>query len=196
MVRHQYIGPLVAMRNQQKAFIGITDSAWEAFIALMKPLNLAAGDCLLRAGDPARYLAYVIKGSLREYYSTSEGAEFNKAFVLSGSFTGSLFDLLSGEPSTVSIQALKDCELLVAAFSEFQKLYDSYPCWERAGRLLTESLFMKKARREHEFLTMSAWERYQSLLREYPDLEQQVPQYHIASYLGITPVMLSRLRRR
>ncbi|OZG71496.1 hypothetical protein BTA51_20590 [Hahella sp. CCB-MM4] len=187
---------MVALRNQQNTFSGISDPAWEAFIDLMRPMNLAAGDCLLRAGQPARYLAYIVKGSMREYYATSEGSEFNKAFVLSGSFTGSLFDLLSGEPSTVSIQALKDCELLVAPFIDFQKLYDTYPCWERAGRLLTESLFMKKARREHEFLTMSAWERYQSLLREYPDLEQQVPQYHIASYLGITPVMLSRLRRR
>ena len=186
---------LANMRDKVEAFADITDAAWDAFSALMSPLSLSAGQYFLRNGEHARYLAFVVKGVLREFYITAQGSEFNKAFVLADGFTGSLYDLLSGQPSTVSIQALKESQLLVASFDEFQRLYDEHACWERTGRLLTQMLFMKKARREYEFLTLSAGERYEGLLQQYPDLEQQVPQYHIASYLGITPVMLSRLRK-
>ena len=187
--------PLTAVRMAFAHLVSLSDQAWNAYMQLFSPHELAAGEFFVQAGTTADSIALVTSGALREYFVTRDGKEFIKAFVLPGQFTGSLFDLLSGEPSTANIQTLKPTQLWVAPYGKVRVLYDLYPEWERVGRLLTEDLFIKKARREYEFLTMDATERYLNLLAQQPDLEQHVPQYHIASYLGITPVALSRIRR-
>jgi len=127
---------------------------------------------------------------------TLDGIEFNKSFVFSGEFAGSLFDLMRDEVSTASVQAIKPCLLLVAPYDLMQGLYDQFDCFQRMGRLIVEQLFLKKARREYEFLTMDAQSRYLSLVEENPRWEQELPQYQLASYLGVTPVALSRIRSR
>jgi len=174
----------------------VKDDAWKEMKGLFQRKTLAPEQFFVASGELASSVAFVISGTLREFFITAEGKEYNKAFIFEGDSTGSLFDLLTQEPSIASIQALSSTELLVADYRAFAALYDRHPCCQRLGRLQTEQLFMRKARREHEFMTLDAYSRFQSLLSRHPDIEQRVTKYHIASYLGITPVALSRIKKR
>ena len=184
----------VTLKNALNHISPISDEAWKAFEPHWEFKNLDQGEFLHQVGEPATLMAFVLDGSLREYFLTLEGLEFNKAFVFSGEFTGSLFDLMRDDVSTASVQAIKPCQMLVAPYSVMYELYDQYDCFQRLGRIIIESLFLKKARREYEFLTMDAQARYLTLIKQYPRFEKELPQYQLASYLGITPVALSRIR--
>ncbi|PJZ71305.1 Crp/Fnr family transcriptional regulator [Leptospira perolatii] len=158
--------------------------------------RLRPGEFLVRQGEPASEFAFIISGVVKEFYTTEKGAAFIKTFCIPGEFTGSYFDLLSKQPSTASIEAVNACELAVAKFVDYFALFDEHPAWERVGRKVAESLFIKKAKREYELLALSPPERYLLFKKNLPQVEKLVPDYMIASYLGITPVALSRIRTR
>ncbi len=158
--------------------------------------ELKAGHYFIKEGKVATNLGFVLSGVLKEYYLTKKGDEYIKSFNFPGDFTGSYYDLLSGLPSTCSIRAIQTSVIAIANFNHFQDLLDSNPHWQRFGRVIAETLFVKKARREFELLTLSAEERYRNLLIARPNIEEELSQIHISSYLGITPVSLSRLRKK
>ncbi len=187
---------LEVLREVVACFGTLSEQAWADAYTRFFEYDLEAGEFFLQAGEVPQFGGLVVNGVLREFFITLEGQEFNKAFCFEGEFTGSLFDLLSAEPSTASIEALEPTTLLVCRFTDLQDLYARHRDWERIGRLLAEDLFMQKARREQEFMTLSAEQRYILLMQAQPELEKRVSQYHLASYLGINPVSLSRIRRR
>lgn len=187
---------LYRLRQAVEQLNPVTDEAWEVMAELFYSQTLKPDQHFVSAGQVAGSIAFIASGVMREYFITREGKEFNKAFVFEGDITGSFFDLLTQEPSIASIQALTETQLLVADYRAFSNLYDRFPCCQRLGRLQAEHMFKLKARREYEFMTQDAYARYQSLLIRHPYIERYVPQYHVASYLGITPVALSRLKKQ
>jgi CRP-like cAMP-binding protein len=140
------------------------------------------------------YSAFIVKGAFREYYTDNNGREFNKAFGFEGDFTGSYYDLVVGKPSIVSIQALTNSTVVAIRYAEYKKLISTDIFWLKVEHAFAHNLLMKKFEKEYQLLTLSATERYELLQKQYPALEQLVPAYHIASYLGITPISLSRIR--
>jgi len=158
--------------------------------------TLSKNEFFLREGEPAVLVGFVTEGVVREFFTNRNAREFNKNFALKGDFTGSYYDLIRQGPSTVSIQALAETEILVAPFQKVSEIFESSYHWQCYARKFVESLFMKKARRENELTTLSAQERYENFLRENPRLFSRIPHYQIASYLAITPVALSRIRKR
>lgn len=152
-------------------------------------------DLFLKPGAIAKYSGYILKGAFREFYTDNSGREFNKAFCFQGGFTGSYYDLALGLPSTVTIQALTDSTVIAMPQKDFQELVKADTFWLRVAYTLAHNLLMKKFEKESQLLTLSAAERYDLLQKQHPELEQLVPAYHIASYLGITPISLSRIRR-
>lgn len=174
----------------------IPREVWEKSQKIYSPRKLSYGDYFIKQGARPTEFAFVFSGVLREYYLTDQGSEYIKSFNFPGEFTGSYFDLLTEQPSTCNIRAITDCVLGVAKFSDFRNLFQEDISWERLGRIFAESLFLKKARREYELLALDAEERYELLLRSRPNIEELIPQYHIASYLGITPVSLSRIKSK
>ncbi len=187
---------LVTIRQAFDQLSPLSDEAWSEISRMFKRLDLDKQAYFLRSGSRATQIAFVEQGVLREFFMDEDGNEFNKSFIASGSVTGSLYDLLSDQASIANIQALTPCTLWVADYQAFSALYDRFPCCQRLGRKIAERLFRLKALREYQFLILSPAERYGELLRSYPGLEELVPQYHIASYLGITNVALSRIRKR
>lgn len=166
------------------------------FAALFRLRRLAEKEHLLVGGEIARLAAFIASGAVREYFMAPDGTEFNKSFAFAGEFTGSYFDLLSQKPSLASIQAMTVTELLVAPFTKIQAFYERSLEWQRIARNTAESLFMKKAKREYEFVSLTAEERYRKFVAEHAAMLDKIPQYHLASFLGITPVALSRIRKR
>ncbi|MNI08038.1 hypothetical protein D3C73_610620 [compost metagenome] len=115
---------------------------------------------------------------------------------MNNEFITSYSSLLQNAPSFFAIQALMDSQLIVIPYSDFQSLFARHICWERLGRIIVEQLFVKKETRERELLLLSAEARYLLFLEKYGQVVKHIPQYHIASYLGITPVALSRIRKK
>jgi CRP-like cAMP-binding protein len=169
---------------------------WADFAARFRPRELERFDYFVRPGETAHTVALVRSGLLRMFYARSDGKEFIKGFVRPPDFVAALESLLTGAPSRLAIQCLEPTRLYVLDYEVARAFYDRSAYWQRFGRLLVERLYVKKARREAALLMDSAAARYEAFLREHPDLAERVPDYHVASYLGITPEALSRLRNR
>ena len=161
-----------------------------------------ASDCYFQADDQAgltsalQQVAVVVHGLMREHFVMSDGTERTKAFVPEGHPTGSLADVLSAVPSRAFIVAEEPTRVLVANFADTLALAEHCEGFRRYGERLTQRVLLVKAEREYELLGLDAQARYQAFLSRYPGLEARVAARHVASYLGITPVHLSRLRRR
>ena len=185
----------LALRN--RAFRAVSPLSDEDLAALPPPrrIELAAGAVFLRAGEDAHQAGLVLQGALREYFVLADGSERTKGFNLPGEFSGSLSDLLSGEPSRVWIAAEQSTVLLVTPWRAYLELVSHRPAWAQFARVIAERLYRAKAQREYELLALDAATRYQLALQRWPDLEHHFTQRAIASYIGITPVHLSRLRR-
>lgn len=171
------------------------DEQWQAFSRLSQPRTLNKGAYWVRAGEPTGTIAFVAEGLLRMFYIREDGREFNKTFVTSPDFVGVLEALLTGETSRLSVQCLESTTLLEFDYATASALYDQHAYWQRFGRLFTERLYVKKARREAALLMDTPAHRYRAFREQHAALEQRVADYHIASYLGVTPETLSRLRK-
>ncbi len=158
--------------------------------------HLTKREHYLRAGDKPNNFGFVVSGILRLYYATEDGKEFNKSFCGEGDFVGAYSALLENRESRLTIQALTDTTLLLISYNGYVKLLEHHTCWQTLSRKLAEKLFIKKEQKESQFLIDSAEQRYHTFLKEFPGLEKRIRQHHIASYLGITPVALSRIRAK
>lgn len=149
---------------------------------------------LVNAGEIPTTLSFVVSGIFRLYYISDSGFEFTKSFCAEGEMVAAYTALLAGQPSKLFIQALEDSKLLTANYEEYQSVTAKSAFWQRVNQNIAEHLFIKKEKRESSLLLDNAKTRYMNFRKEYPSLESRITQRLIASYLGITPVTLSRVR--
>lgn len=187
---------LECFRRVVERQVSIPQSEWEYVAPLLAEHRFQKNEYLVSAGEVAANFYFIIEGLVRFFYATEDGKEFNKFFAMENRFAGSFHSLVLGQPCGYFIQALEDTNTLVLPNKQLYELYDRHPCWERMGRKNAEFLVIIKEAREKELLLDSLETRYRRFLVEYPGLVDRVPQYHIASYLGVTGVALSRIRRK
>jgi CRP-like cAMP-binding protein len=137
------------------------------------------------------FIGLVREGIFREFVCDSHGKEHNRAFCFPGDFAG---DFPGDFPGSSSIQALTSGSMWVIPAEEFDRLVQTEPAWLQAAHEWAHDRLMKKFEREYQLLTLPAPERYNLLEARAPRLIREIPAYHLASYLGITPISLSRLR--
>lgn len=186
---------LQQMRRALARWSDFPDEQWATLAALFHLQVAREQEHVVLPGAQEHHLHFVCSGLLRFYYLTEAGQESNKAFISENMLSGSLAAFLLDMPVLYGVQALEPTTMLVARYEEFSTLYDKHPLFDRLGRRFSEWLLIRKELRMRSFLQQRARERYLSLLQEQPELPQRVPQYHLASYLGITEVTLSRLKR-
>jgi CRP-like cAMP-binding protein len=150
---------------------------------------------LLQEGDVCRQMFFVEKGCLREYTIDHKGEEHILQFAIEDWWVSDLQSFLTGSPSSHNIDALQDSEVLSIDQTGRDNLLKAVPKIERFFRLLLEANYIATHRRINDSLAISAEERYLAFIKTYPALIEQVPQSQIASYLGITPQSLSRIRK-
>jgi CRP-like cAMP-binding protein len=172
----------------------IPDAEIAKAMKIFKPVSAPKGNFLLRAGEVPRTLGFVVSGVIRLFFVTPDGHERTRSFRIENSFVASYSALLLGEPSRLFLQALEPTSLLITPYSAYQELTAGHLCWQIMDRKLAQMLFIRQEQRECELLLDDATTRYLKFRAEYPGLEDRVKQHHIASYLGITPVTLSRIR--
>ena len=148
----------------------------------------------VKAGEIQKVIGFNLSGVFRYFYTNYDGEEFNKHFCVDRDWVLSLSALADRSPSLFSIQALEDNLVLTVDAESIYELIQVNPYWQAIYRQLLENNYVKKEKREADFLLNNASGRYQSFLKEYPSLPDRIRQHHIASYLGITPVSLSRIR--
>jgi CRP-like cAMP-binding protein len=158
--------------------------------------QLQRGQCLTRAGEVAEQVGFVVNGLFRKVHVTPRGKAVVRGFGGPGAVIGAYVSLLTSEPSYLSVEALCDSELLVLPWSELNALYARHSCFQTIGRRLAELTLLEREARAHDLLTLSASERYARFRQTHRELLPQLRSYDIASYLGITPVSLSRPRAR
>ena len=165
-------------------------------LSLLQPRALAKGDYFVRAGERTRTIGFAQRGLLRHYYISADGRDFTRAFHQEGQFVASMTAFLSGEPSYYFIQALEETVLLTLECDDWACLQDSHPVWAGINKRILEGAVLRGERREQSLILDDAQTRYLDFLREFPGIESRVKQHYIASYLGITPVFLSKIRGR
>ncbi|WP_338790986.1 Crp/Fnr family transcriptional regulator [Bernardetia sp. MNP-M8] len=178
------------------SIVNFSETELELFTSLFEKEKMSNKHFFAKKGEYSKQVAFVETGILRAFYSNEKGEEYNKTFFTSNQFVGAYSSLVSQKQNSIDIQCLTDCVLWVASFESVIRLYDDYHKIERLSRLLAEQFFVNKEKREIELVTLEAKQRYQIFLEEHKGLENQIAQYHIASYLGITPTQLSRIRSR
>lgn len=154
------------------------------------------GEYIFRQGDQDTSIYFVKTGLLKAYYLSADGKENIKSFILPGDNIGSLMAGYAGKACTFSLVCLKTCELTVLQFSILHQASRTDPEIAAAIVEFLLSFAMKKEVREYELLCLTAEERYKALLENTPCILQLVTQNEIARYLGITPVGLSRIKKR
>lgn len=182
------------LKKKLEHIISFDSDTLHKFVNQFSEVELNKGEAFAKKGEYSRNIAFVKSGVLRAYYSNGKGEEYNKTFFTANDFVGAYSALISKEKNIIDIDCLTDCTLLVAEYQNITELYDQYPKVERLARILAEQFFVKKEKREIELATLDAKDRYAIFQQEHTALEQLIPQYHIASYLGVSPTQLSRIR--
>ncbi len=166
----------------------------EVITRLFKPHNYEKGTVLLAAGEMWRDVFYIKQGLLRLFYTTCDGKEYNKGFFAEGQLVWPMAPSARTESSLFSIACLESSGLYCCSFEMLQKSLITMSAWEGFALPYVESLANQKFLREYQFLVYGAEARYQQILTELGPLATRIPDYHIASYLGITNVTLSRIK--
>ena len=176
--------------------IKLTAKEQGVFTELLRPQLYKRKGFVLREGEVSRDSVFVLDGALKGYTLDKHGSEHVLQFAVQGWWIADMYSLISGKAGTLNIEALVDTSVLLLARDDQQSLYERVPKFERFFRILTENSLVSSQQRIINNLSLTAEERYIHFTEKYPFILECAPQHSIASYLGITPEFLSKIRAR
>ena len=162
---------------------------------LISVRHLKKGEDFIKAGSASKCIAFVKEGLFRYYYTNSEGTEFTKNFFQENAVLSSYSAILENRPSYFTIEALEDSIIETVDYFKFKSFFGDSPGYNTLLVVFLQKAFLIKEERERQFLLFDAETRYRAFLKSFPGLDKRVKQHIIASYLGITPESLSRIRK-
>ena len=183
------------MEKKLSNLIPIAESKIQEFFSKFTPSSLNKGDYFIREGKVCRKLAFITKGCMVCSYNKN-GKEYIDEFSIENEFITDYASFIKGEPADKDVICLENTELLTIEYEDLQTLYEKDKEFEKAGRLMSDMLFVTWQDKAKSLLIDEAQTRYLKRIENRPSLPQRVPQYLIASYLGISPETLSRIRRK
>ena len=183
------------IRKSIELYVTLSDSQWQILLGHIKHIVINKNDYLLKEGDICNWLAYLNKGTLIYTTLLDSGIEKTIDFSFDGAWVSNNKSRINEEPSNINIKALERCEILFLSSSHLSYCFNQIPELERYGRIKLEQAIGHLAQHAIDLQVLPAIQRYQKMLDKYPEVFQKVPLYHIASYLGIAPKSLSRIRK-
>ncbi len=175
--------------------LGFSENDLTTFLSCIKTRKFSANELILSNGQLENYLSFIDNGVVR-YYVLANDKEITFDFAFKDSFYCAYDSYYSRTKTDAYIQAITDCQLYSISYENLQILYEKCETAKKLGRIATEFLLSKKVKRELYFLTKTPQERYEILLKEQPKYIQQIPLKYLASYIGVVPETLSRIRKR
>jgi CRP/FNR family transcriptional regulator, anaerobic regulatory protein len=183
------------VRKYVSQFVSFSEEEWQLHQSVLARRFLKRGEFLLRAGEVCDHITFINKGVFRTYMMIDD-EEVTSNFAFEGNYVTEYTSFVSRQPTTDNIVAMEDAEILQLAYNEIQIIYDKAPVWQKFGRLMAEYVLTFISSRNKSLLFNSPEERYLKLMKERPKVMERIPQHYIASYLGIKPESLSRIRKR
>jgi CRP-like cAMP-binding protein len=174
----------------------VPETEWRKLLAGLEVHTIDAGACLTRAGEVADRFGLIADGVVRFSIDTEDGRSYVRRFGGSGDLVGAYVSLLTGAPSLVSIEALVPTTMIALRWKHWCTLLEGHACWIELDRRLTRQLLIEREMRAMALLTQTPEQRYAEFRATHGHLLAQLRQVDIASYIGITPVSLSRMRAR
>ncbi len=184
------------LRQNIENKVVLTDEEFANIIPSFKQKQLKKKERLLSNGAVCDFVVFVNKGSLRSYTIDEKGSEHILQFAFENYWISDLFSYLAVVPSALNIEAMENTEVLYISKTAMEALYHKVPKLERFMRLQIQNAYVALQKRLNATMSASAEDRYLELLQVHPDILIRVPLIYIASYLGVTPESLSRIRRQ
>ena len=175
--------------------VSLTDEDKERIKTFFVPKKLRKRQYLLQEGDVCKYLTFVTQGLLRTYNVDGKGDEHMSIFGWEGWWVSDFNSFLSGDKAVFNIDAIEDSELLLISQANYEALMIAVPVMDRYFRILYQNSLVTKERRLMSSITHTAEERYLQLSESNPQIIERIPQNLVASYLGIAPETLSRIKK-
>lgn len=182
--------------HYMKKWTSISEKDEEVILSAFEPFSIKKKKDLLQYGEVCQHIDFIVKGCMRSYYVDEKGVEHIFQIRMDNSWISDLESFFSQKPSKYYIEALENTQLLRITFERLDLLYLEVPSLERYFRILFQKAYVNTLNRLNSTMWEPAVDRYHDLLKEHPDLFQRVPLVYIASYLGITPESLSRIRKQ
>ena len=184
------------INNYAARSVSLTAEETALFNEILEYRKVPKKTRLLQAGDVCNFEAYINKGCIREYIINENGAEVTLQFAVEDWWVSDLASFQDQGPAHMNIETLEDCELLILTHDSKEKLLNEVPKLERMFRLMLQRHLTVVQKRLFKTISTTAMEKYLEFINRYPGIPQRVPQHYIASYLGISPEFLSKLRAR
>ncbi len=189
---------LETFRHELKRFVEFEDKEWQVFTTYLKTKTLKKHDYFGKQGSVCKEIGFILNGLVR-FFHVKDGSEITGYFCMENEFISAYKSFLTKEESLSNIQATEDCKLIIITQQNLQLMLEDDNIsfkMERFGRKIAEYLICCYEDRVNSFVTQNPEERYLALLKNNKNMLKRIPQHYIANYLGITPVSLSRIRKR
>jgi CRP-like cAMP-binding protein len=177
-----------------KQYIELTSEDESILLSRVKLKKYLKGQFVVQNGNICTHESFVLTGCLKTFYIDNEGQEHILMFAVENWWTADLGSFITQTPADLNVQCLENSELVQIHYNELQQLYFTIPKLERFFRIIIQKAFVAAQQRLVRNFSLPARERYIQFRDQYPEIEQRVPQYMIASYLGITKEFLSKIR--
>jgi CRP/FNR family transcriptional regulator len=181
--------------NHLKKVIALTDSEQQEFTSILEEIRISKKNFLIEPGDLVNSEFYVVSGCLKAYYLDESGDKHIIQFAVEDWWISDFEAFFNKVPAKLYVETIEDSTLLAINREALEILYTRIPKFERFFRIKTTSAFVSLRSRILSTLQKSGKERYLEFCESYPNIEQRVPNYHIANYLGLKPESLSRIRK-
>ncbi|WP_422349554.1 Crp/Fnr family transcriptional regulator [Flagellimonas sp.] len=189
------MNPVEHLLNHFRASVTISLEEARLIKQQSKVIELGRKEVLLFAGDTSKHMRFISKGCMRAYYMDSEAKEHVVQFGIEGWWINDLYSYLTQTPAKQFVQALEPSTVVQISKIALDQLFHDVPSLERFFRLKFEKAYVAFQERTMDNMSKTAEQRYQEFRSKYRAIEQRIPQYMVASYLGITPEFLSSLRK-
>jgi CRP-like cAMP-binding protein len=182
--------------NYIQNLTSLTEEEKQLIFDLFEPRTYRKRQYVLQEGDLCNQLSFIVRGCLRMYKVDDSGNMYILQFASENSWLSNIGSFYERKPSELNIDALEDTVVLQISYENLLFLYNKAPKFDRIFRVLIENSFVSLQKRLLQIISSSAEERYVSFVQEYAQLANRLPQTQIASFLGITPEFLSRIRNK
>ncbi|MBO6495775.1 MAG: Crp/Fnr family transcriptional regulator [Roseivirga sp.] len=179
-----------------RQLVSLSDEEAEIISSAFKEKQLKKKEYLLKKGDSSHYMRFISSGCLKVFSLDNDGNERILQFGVNGWWVNDLYGYLTGQPSSYFIQAITNSTVLQVHKNVLDQLFDQIPSLDRFWRIKIQNAYIALQERTMNLMRESAEERYARFISQYRDMEQSIPQYMIASYLGVTPEHLSAIRKK